>query len=78
MSSESMPVLSHAIIKFKKFMTAWEKLGIVHQILKPWMDIGVHWATKYYIRMDFTQAYVVAMCRSFNWLITTLTTNLTL
>jgi len=49
MSSESMPVLSRAIIEFKKFMTAWERLGKTHRVLKPWMDIGVKWATKYYV-----------------------------
>ena len=39
------------------------------------MDIGVHWAIKYYIRMDNMKAYVVAMCKSSNWLITALTIN---
>lgn len=73
-----MPVLSRAIIDFEKFMTAWEDLGEKYQVLKPWTDIGMQWATKYYVRMDDTKAYVVAMCKSFNWLITALVANFTL
>ena len=46
-------------------MTKWEKLGEQHQTLKPWTDIGVKWATKYYDRMDETNAYVITMCKSF-------------
>jgi len=56
-----MPVLLHAIINLEKFMTAWEKLSKTHWVLKPWTDIGVQWATKYYVQMDNTRAYVVAM-----------------
>lgn len=63
MSSESTPVLSHAIIEFEKFMTELERLGDAEPFLKPWTDIGVRWATKYYIRMDDTEAYVVSMCK---------------
>jgi len=48
-SSESMLVLSCAIIDFEKFMTEWERLGDEHKVLKPWMDIGLCWATKYYV-----------------------------
>ncbi|KAF8264712.1 hypothetical protein EI94DRAFT_1543448, partial [Lactarius quietus] len=61
MSSESTPVLSHAIISFKMFMTELEELGEQHKILKPWMKIGLHWATKYYIRMNDTDVYVMMM-----------------
>ena len=59
-------------------MTSWEKVGKKYALLKPWTDVGIQWATKYYVRMDDTKAYVVAMCKSFNWLITeftVLTTN---
>ena len=70
-----MPVLSHAIIKFERFMMELEGLGEQYPILKPWMDIGVHWAIKYYIRMNDTKAYVIAICKSSNWPITALTTN---
>jgi len=63
MSSESTPVLSRAISDFKMFMTEWEKLRVQHQVLKFWTKISLHWAKKYYIRMDKTDAYVVTMCK---------------
>ena len=63
MSSKSTPVLSRAISDFELFMTEWEKLGEQHDGLKFWMDIGLHWAKKYYIRMDETDAYVITMCK---------------
>lgn len=63
MSSESTPVLSRTILAFEIFMTEWEKLAEEYSILKPWIEIGLRWATKYYIRMDETEAYVVAMCK---------------
>jgi hypothetical protein len=72
MSSESMPILSRAIIEFEKFMTGLEELGREHTILKPWTDIGLRWATKYYIRMDDTDAYVVTMCKFLSQYITAL------
>ena len=65
MSSESTPVLSHAISDFEMFMTDWEKLGDQHDGLKFWTDIGLDWAKKYYIQMDETDAYVVTMCKFF-------------
>jgi len=62
MSSESTPVLSRAISNFEMFMTEWEKLGEQHEILRPWTEIGLEWAKKYYKRMDDTDAYVITMC----------------
>jgi hypothetical protein len=49
MSSKSLPILSRAIIGFEMFMTGLEELGKQHKILKPWTEIGLRWATKYYI-----------------------------
>lgn len=43
-------------------MSAWETLGSTIPRMKPWTDIGLKWATKYYKRMDETRAYVIAMC----------------
>jgi hypothetical protein len=63
---ESTPVLSRAISSFEMFMTDWEKLGKTYAELRPWMDIGLRWAKKYYTRMDDTDAYVVTMCKSLN------------
>ena len=65
-SSEAMPILSHTITVIKKYMTDLETLGKDHPILKPWTDIGVQWATKYYKQMDHMKAHIVAMCKSFN------------
>ena len=62
-SSELMPILSHAIINFEKFMTEWERIGNDHKVLKPWTDVGLRWATKYYIQMDDTEAYILTMCK---------------
>lgn len=62
MSSESMPVLSRAIIYLEMFMTELEKLGDEHKILKPWTEVALRWAKKYYTRMDDTDVYVVCMC----------------
>lgn len=43
-------------------MTRWEKLRTKYPELKPWVDVGLEWAEKYYDRMDDTDAYVIAMC----------------
>jgi len=43
-------------------MTQWEGLATDHPNLKPWTDISLKWATKYYRRMDDTRAYIIAMC----------------
>ena len=66
MLSKATPVLSHTIIYFEMLMTEWEKIGEQHEELKPWTDISLHWATKYYIQMDDIDAYVVTMCKSSN------------
>jgi len=62
MSAHATPVLSGAIPSFELFMTKWEQLGDMHRCLKPWTDIGLKWANKYYKRMDDTRAYIIAMC----------------
>jgi hypothetical protein len=53
-------------------MTELEKLGKKHEVLKPWTDIGLRWAIKYYKRMDDTDAYVLTMCKLICFLITVL------
>jgi len=63
MSSKSTPVLSRAIASFEMLMTEWERLGDQYHVLKPWTEIGLRWAKKYYVRMDDTEAYVVTMCK---------------
>ena len=75
-SAETTPTLSRAIINFEEFMSSWERLGQDHVLIKFWTTIGLRWATKYYIRMDNTEAYVLAMCKLTNWLIPALTASL--
>ena len=62
MSSETTPVLSHAIASFEMLMTEWEKLGEQYSTRRPWTEVGLKWAKKYYNRMDDTNAYVITMC----------------
>jgi hypothetical protein len=47
-------------------MSEWDSLGKQHDRLRPWTQIGVSWATKYYIRMDDTDAYIITMCKFSN------------
>lgn len=61
MLSDGNPILSGTIPAFEMFMTAWERLGERHPRLKPWIDVGLKWATTYYSRMDLTTAYIIAM-----------------
>ena len=63
MSAETTPVLSGAIPSFEIFMSQWERLGEDYLTLKPWTDIGLKWAKKYYKRMDDTDAYVISTCK---------------
>jgi hypothetical protein len=51
------------MIQFEKFMTELEELGEANSVLKPFTDVAMHWATKYYCKMDKPKAYVVAMCK---------------
>lgn len=44
-------------------MTHLENIGNENDILKPWVDVGLEWATKYYRRMDDTDAYIITMCK---------------
>ena len=64
MSREKTPVLSGSIPAFEVFMATWEKLAERNEHLKPWIDIGLEWATKYYKQMDHTNAYIISMCKS--------------
>ena len=59
-----MPVLLQGVIYLERLMTNWKSLGATDQQLKPWTEVGRQWATKYYIQMDNTDAYVVTMCKS--------------
>jgi hypothetical protein len=62
MSSESMPVVSRAIIYFEIFMEDLENLGKKYHELSPFTDATLKWAYKYYRRMDDSDVYVITMC----------------
>jgi hypothetical protein len=61
MSKESMPVLSGAILSFEMFMSSWEELSEKNPRLQPLIKSGLDVACKYYVRMDWTLSYVLAM-----------------
>ena len=60
---ETNPVLAGSIPAFEMFMTSWEYLAEKHPRLKPWINIGLEWASTYYSRMDLTKSYIIAMCK---------------
>jgi len=61
MSAEKTPTLAYSMIHFEMFMTRWEQLAETNSALKPYIDIGIEWATKYYQRMDNSRAYIICM-----------------
>jgi hypothetical protein len=40
-------------------------MGMKNPRIAPWIDVGLKWVTQYNKHMDDTQAYVIAMCKSF-------------
>jgi hypothetical protein len=62
LAGEEMPVLAGVIPVFETFMTKWETLLKKKKSLKPYIEEGLKWAKKYYVRMDNTDAYIVGMC----------------
>ena len=66
MSSDANPILSGSILAFEIFMTTWEELAEYHPRLKPWIDVGLKWATTYYAGMDLTKAYIMTMGKQLN------------
>ena len=65
MSRERTPVLCGAIPTLEMLMTSWERMHIDHPraaAIKHHTDIALYWATKYYNKMDETDAYVISMC----------------
>ncbi|KAG1759799.1 hypothetical protein EV702DRAFT_1208130 [Suillus placidus] len=61
LSSESTPMLSHAVPTFEELADGWESIGLHAPHCKPVIDIGLTWASKYTDRMGATHAYSVAM-----------------
>jgi hypothetical protein len=63
MSKEKTPVLSGSIPAFEMMITAWSKLSATQPRLKPFVDIALSWAEKYYAKTHRTKAYIIAMCK---------------
>jgi hypothetical protein len=66
MSGQKTPLLSGAIPALEMFMSEWEELAETCPRLKPFIDEGLDSATKYYRRMDHTNAYIIAMCEYYH------------
>jgi len=62
MSSEQFPRLGCTVLTFELVMTAWENLANGTPCLQPYLSVDLEWAKKYYVQMDNTHAYIVAMC----------------
>ena len=60
---EKTPTLGNVIPQFELFMSLLEVLGSQSEELRPITDVGIKWATKYYQRIDDSQAYAIAMCK---------------
>jgi len=65
MSRDKTPVLSGSIPAFEMMIAAWTKLCVTHPRLKPFIDVALTWAEKYYAKTH-TKAYIIAMCELFN------------
>jgi hypothetical protein len=63
LSKDETPVLAGVIPAFEIFLSKWDKLAEAKPWLKPWIDEGLFWVTKYYRRLDLSEAYVIAMCK---------------
>jgi hypothetical protein len=63
LAREDTPVLAGVIPVFEIFMSKWETLARKKPRLKPFIDEGLKWATKYYVCMDTTNAYIIGMCK---------------
>ncbi|KAG2337895.1 hypothetical protein BDR05DRAFT_894559 [Suillus weaverae] len=61
LSSESTPLLSHAVPTFEELINGWESIGLHIPHCKPIVNIGLIWASKYTDQMGATHAYSVAM-----------------
>ena len=61
MAKEATPVLSGAVPSLELFMTKWERLVSKCENLRPFLKAGLDKAREYYIKMDLTSAYVIAL-----------------
>lgn len=67
LAGQHVPTLCYSIQYMERFITAWEELpnkcGSVRAArIRPYVQVGVRWATKYYKKLDNSYAYVISMC----------------
>jgi hypothetical protein len=69
LSSERLPTLCKYLITFERFLVVWEKVrdDPNHPHLRPFTEVGLDWAGKYYERMGDSKAYVIAMGMFVPW-----------
>lgn len=69
MSKQKTPVLAGAIPSLERMMSRLEKLAEKHRELRAPIRHGLKYAIKYYSKMDETDAYIVAMCMFYLFLV---------
>ena len=62
LARDKTPILAGVIPVFETFMAKWDILVEKRLRLKPFIKEGMIWAEKYYIHLDDTMAYAIALC----------------
>ena len=62
LARDKTPILAGIIPVFETFMAKWDILAEKRPRLKPFIKEGMIWAEKYYICLDDTMAYAIALC----------------
>ena len=62
MSSKATPMLGAVVLTFKKFIDQWEHLIEVIPRCEPFVHSGLVCANDYYVHLDWTNTYIIAMC----------------
>ena len=62
LAKDKTPILAGVIPVFEAFMGKWDILAGKRPWLKPFIKEGMYWIEKYYIRLDDTMAYAIALC----------------
>ena len=62
MSSEATPMLGAVVLTFEKFIGQWKHLIEVIPCCEPFVHPGLVCANDYYVCLDQTNTYIIAMC----------------
>ena len=62
LAKDKTPILAGVIPVFETFMAKWDILAEKRPWLKPFINEGIYWAEKYYVRLDDSMAYAIALC----------------